>query len=66
MGDAGRGSFEDAQDKAGTDAEARPAAPAAAAVDADDWHAKLHDQLGGAGGPREERTNAAGPGRGRS
>lgn len=57
MGDAGKGSFEESQDKAAGDDSASTA---------DDWRRKLGDQLAGRGGPKEERTHAAGPGRGRS
>ena len=59
MGDAGKGSFEESQDKSGADREA----PAAAD---DDWRARLGDELGSKDAPKEERTHAAGPGRGRS
>ena len=57
MGDAGKGSFEESQDKSGGDRRAAPPA--------DDWRARLGDELGGKDGPKEERTHAAGPGRGR-
>jgi hypothetical protein len=65
MGDAGKGSFEDSQNKAETDTAAK-ADGAAGAAESADWHAKLRDQLGGKDGPNQERTHAAGPGRGRS
>lgn len=50
MGDAGKGSFEESQEKAADQ----------------DWHAQLKDQLVADRTPREERTPASGPGRGRS
>lgn len=62
MGDAGKGSFQESQNKSGSDA-----AHADAAEERDeDWHAKLEGELDGRDGPKEGKQDAAGPGRGRS
>ncbi|MBV9930758.1 MAG: hypothetical protein JO013_07415 [Alphaproteobacteria bacterium] len=63
MGDAGKGSFQQSQDKDQAGADASRGGPAA---DRDeDWHDKLKDQLAGSEGAKEGRKDAAGPGRGR-
>jgi hypothetical protein len=64
MGDAGKGSFQQSQDKseAGGDAGHRGAADGRD----EDWRDKLKDQVSGKDAPKEERKDAAGPDRGRS
>jgi hypothetical protein len=63
MGDAGKGSFQESQDK-GEAGEAADRGDPAGARD-QDWHDKLKDELSGSGAPKEGRKDAAGPGRGR-
>ena len=62
MGDAGKGSFQQSQDK---DKAGEQAAPAGGEGPDEDWHDKLKDQLSGKDAPREGRKDASGPGRGR-
>ena len=63
MGDAGKGSFQQSQDKGKAGEDAAPGVPAEGRDE--DWHDKLKDQLSGGEGPKEGRQDASGPGRGR-
>jgi cobalamin-dependent methionine synthase I len=63
MGDAGKGSFQQSQDKDRTERKT-PGAPAAESRD-EEWHDRLKDELTGGGGSDPAKKDAAGPGRGR-
>jgi hypothetical protein len=63
MGDAGKGSFQQSQD-AGAKGDAAPR-PGPAPPAGEEWRDKLKDQLSAKDAPKEGRTDAAGPGRGR-
>jgi hypothetical protein len=64
MGDAGKGSFQESQDKGARGGQAGQDSLAEAPEE--DWHDKLRDDLSGVDAPKEGRKDAAGPGRGRS
>jgi|GEM_PF-3848081 len=63
MGDAGKGSFQQSQDKDRADEKKARGGPAEGRDE--DWHDKLKDELSGAGGSDPAKKDAAGPGRGR-
>jgi hypothetical protein len=63
MGDAGKGSFEQSQD---ADERGEKASGPQIPEGGDTrWQEKLKDELAGKDAPKEGRTDAAGPGRGR-
>lgn len=64
MGDAGKGSFEQSQNRDKGREEAARGGPAQARDE--DWHDKLKDELAGGNAPKEGRQDAAGPDRGRA
>ena len=64
MGDAGKGSFLQSQNKAKAGEEASRGGPAEGR--GEDWHDKLKDELTGNDAPKEGRKDAAGPDRGRA
>ena len=64
MGDAGKGSFQQSQNKDEADEKKARRGPA---EDRDEeWHDRLKDELSGAGGPEAGKKEAAGPDRGRA
>jgi hypothetical protein len=63
MGDAGKGSFQQSQDKDRTEEKVTRGGPAEGR--AEEWRDKLKDELSGAGGSDPAKKDAAGPGRGR-
>jgi hypothetical protein len=64
MGDAGKGSFQQSQNKDQAGQEAARGGPAEARDE--DWRDKLKDELAGTDAPKEDRKDAAGPDRGRA
>jgi len=63
MGDAGKGSFQQSQDKDQT--EEKTTRGRSAEGRDEEWHDKLKDELTGAGNSDPAKKDAAGPGRGR-